>query len=89
MKIRPLRDNLLVKQVKKDGAISKSGIITSISTIIENKGEVLRCGADVKDILPSDTILFGQYAGTGIKDDDGVEFLVIKEEEVLAVIEKG
>lgn len=88
MKIIPLGDRLLVKQFIEEGEKSKGGLIIESGKVKRNKGTVIRIGNQVSNIKAKDTIIFGQYAGTDIKDDDGFEFLIIKEEEILAVIEK-
>lgn len=89
MKIKPLWDNVLVKQYKTPESTSKSGIITNINEESKNKGTVVAIGQMCGELIEvGDTVLFGAYAGSGIKDENDVEFLVIKEEEILAKIEK-
>lgn len=88
MKIYPLRDNLIIKQIKKEEK-SQSGIIVEIAEALENKGIVLRVGKDVNEIEEGDEVLFGNYAGSGIKDADGQDFLIVKEEEIFAIVKEG
>ena len=96
MTIRPLQDRVIIKRVKEEEK-SKGGIIipdTAKEKPIEGKvvavgnGKVLEDGTVRKlDVKAGDTVLFGKYAGQEIKLD-GSEYLIIREEEVLGVIEK-
>ena len=95
MKARPLHDRILVKRI--DEGEQKVGGIIIPDTAKEKpqQGKVVAVGTgkvkddgkriplDVKD---GDTILFGKYSGQEIKLD-GEEFLIMREEEVLAVLE--
>ena len=93
MKLQPLHDRLLVQ--RKDGETSTKGGIIIPETAKEKpmEGEVLALGADLLNstddkpavLAVGDRILFGKYAGTEITVD-GVEQLILKEEDVLGVI---
>jgi chaperonin GroES len=95
MKARPLHDRILVKRL--DEGEQKVGGIIIPDTAKEKpqQGKVVAVGAGkVKedggrinlDVKSGDTILFGKYSGQEIKLD-GEEFLIMREEEVLAVLE--
>ena len=95
MKARPLHDRILVKRV--DEGEQKIGGIIIPDTAKEKpqQGKVVSVGAGkVKedggrialDVKAGDTILFGKYSGQEIKLD-GEEFLIMREEEVLAILE--
>ena len=96
MKIRPLQDRIIVKRVQEEEK-TKGGIIipdTTKEKPIEGKviavgnGKVLEDGkVRPLDIKAGDTILFSKYAGTEIKID-GVDHLILREEDVLGVVEK-
>jgi chaperonin GroES len=96
MKVRPLQDRLLVRRVEEQER-SKGGIIIPDSAKERPlEGEVIAVGNGKRledgklvplDVKKGDRILFGKYAGTEIKVD-GVEHLILREEEVLGVIEK-
>ena len=96
MKIRPLYDRLLVKRVKEEEK-TKGGIIipdTAKEKPIEGvvvavgKGKILEDGkVRPLDVKEGDRILFGKYSGTEIKID-GEEHLILREEEVLGIVEK-
>lgn len=87
-KIKPLRDNILVKILKKD-AKTKSGIILP-ETASEEKpqeGKVVAVG-DSKEIKvkKNQTVIFARYSGTEIKMSDE-EYLLVKNEDLLAIVE--
>jgi chaperonin GroES len=94
-KIRPLQDRIIVKRVQEEEK-TKGGIIipdTAKEKPIEGKviavgnGKVLEDGkVRPLDIKAGDRILFSKYAGTEIKID-GEEHLIMREEDILGVIE--
>ncbi len=96
MKIRPLQDRIIVKRVEEEEK-TKGGIIIPDSAkekplegkvIAVGNGKILEDGkVRPLDIKVNDRILFGKYAGTEIKID-GEEHLMLREEDVLGVIEK-
>ena len=95
MKIRPLHDRLIVKRLEEEEK-TKGGIIipdTAKEKPIEGKVIAAGTGRLNKDgkkmpmeVKTGDRILFAKYAGTEVKMD-GEEYLMMKEEDVLAVIE--
>ena len=95
-KIRPLHDRLIVKRLEEGEQRSSGGIIIP-DTAKEKpqEGKVLAVGAGKKnedgkrmplDVKAGDRILFGKYSGSDIKID-GEEHLILREEDVLAVLE--
>ena len=96
MSFRPLHDRVLIQPLEQDSK-TKGGIIipdTAKEKPLEGKvvsvgnGKVLEDGkVRPLDIKAGDTILFGKYAGTEIKID-GEDHLILREEDVLGVIEK-
>jgi chaperonin GroES len=96
MKIRPLQDRVIVKRVEEEEK-TKGGIIIPDSAKekpIEGKviavggGKVLENGKKVApDIKAGDSVLFSKYAGTEVKID-GEEHLIMREDDILGVIEK-
>ena len=95
MNIRPLHDRIIVKRLDEK-EMSKGGIIipdTAKEKPIEGQviavgnGKILEDGSVRKlDLQKGDKILFGKYSGTEVKID-GEEHLIMREDEVLAVIE--
>jgi chaperonin GroES len=95
MKIRPLQDRIIVKRVEEEEK-TKGGIIIPDSAKEKPiEGKVIAVGngkvqEDGKvrplDVKAGDRILFSKYAGTEIKID-GEEHLIMREEDILGVIE--
>ena len=95
-KLRPLHDQILVERIE-EGEQKVGGIIIPDSAKEKpQQGKVVAVGAgkpdkDGKklplDVKAGDTILFGKYSGQEIKID-GNEYLIMREDEVLAVVEK-
>jgi chaperonin GroES len=96
MKIRPLQDRVIVKRVEEE-AKTKGGIIIPDTAkekpmeglvIAVGKGKTTEDGKLVKlDVKAGDRILFSKYAGTEVKID-GVEHLIMREDDILGIIEK-
>ena len=95
-KIRPLHDRLIVKRLEEGEQRSAGGlIIPDTAKEKPQEGKVLAVGAGKKnedgkrtplDVKAGDRILFGKYSGSDIKID-GEEHLILREEDVLAVLE--
>jgi chaperonin GroES len=95
MKIRPLHDRILVKR-EEEKETKKGGIIIPDSAkekpqegkvVAVGNGRVMEDGKKVPlDVKARDRILFGKYAGSEVKLDDE-EYLILKEEDVLAIVE--
>ncbi|MBW1742903.1 MAG: co-chaperone GroES [Deltaproteobacteria bacterium] len=96
MKIRPLQDRIIVKRLEEE-ATSKGGIIIPDTAqekpsegvvIAVGKGKVTEDGKKLPlDLKKKDRILFGKYSGTDIKIE-GEEYLIMREDDVLGIIEK-
>ncbi len=94
MKVRPLHDRLLVRRIEEKETV-KGGIIIPDTAkekpqegevIAVGSGKVLENGTKINpEVKVGDKILFGKYSGTDIKID-GEELLILREDEVLAVI---
>ena len=97
MNIRPLHDRIVVQRLD-EGEQQIGGIIIPDSAKEKpQQGKVIHAGAGkvnddgkriVLDVKAGDLILFGKYSGQEIKLD-GEEFLIMREDEVLAVIDDG
>ena len=96
MKIRPLQDRIIVKRIEEEEK-TKGGIIIPDTAkekpmegkvIAVGKGKVMEDGKlHPVDVKTGDRILFGKYAGTEVKID-GEEHLIMREDDILGVIEK-
>ena len=96
MKIRPLQDRVIVRRVKEEEKTKGGLYIPDTAKEKPIEGEVIAVGSgkvldDGKvrklDIKPGDRILFGKYSGTEVKLD-GEEHLILREDDILGVIEK-
>ena len=94
-KLTPLHDRILVRRVE-EAETSKGGIIIPDTAkekpqegkvIAVGNGRVTEDGKKIPlDVKARDKILFGKYSGSEVKIDDE-EYLIMKEEDVLAIIE--
>ena len=95
MKSRPLHDRVIVKRLEEERTSAGGIIIPDSATEKPIQGKVLAVGrgkilenGDVRplDLKVGDKVLFGKYGGTEVKVD-GEDLLVMREEDVMAVIE--
>jgi chaperonin GroES len=95
MKVRPLHDRIIVQRLEEEEQRVGGIIIPDTAKEKPQQGKVIAAGKgkskDDGKILPldvkeGDTILFGKYSGQEIKID-GEEYLIMREDEVLAVLE--
>ena len=96
MKIRPLQDRVIVKRIEEEEKSKGGIIIPDTAKEKPQEGKVIAVGKgkandDGKitplDVKVNDRILFGKYSGTEI-NIDGEEHLIMREEDILGVIEK-
>ena len=94
MNIRPLYDRIVVKRLEEKEQISNGIIIPDSAKEKPQEGEVVAVGKGKRndkgefstlELEPGNKILFGKYSGSDIKID-GTEYLIMREDEVLAVI---
>jgi chaperonin GroES len=95
MNIRPLQDRIIVKRVNEEGKTAGGIIIPDTAKEKPQEGKVFavgkgKVGEDGKvqklDLKKGDKVLFGKYAGSEITMD-GTEYLIMREDDVLGVIE--
>ena len=95
MKVRPLHDRILIKRIEEKETVKGGIIIPDTAKEKPQEAEVIAVGNGKKseegklialDVKVGDRILFGKYSGTEIKLD-GEEYVIIREEEVLGVLE--
>ena len=96
MKIRPLHDRVIVKRVDNERKTASGIVIPDSVAEKPDQGEVLAIGPGKRDdngkliavdLKVGDRVLFGKYAGQTVKVD-GDELLVMREEDLFAVVEK-
>jgi len=95
MKLRPLHDRVIIKRLEAETKSAGGIVIPDTATEKPIKGEVIAVGAgkilENGNVRPlavkaGDKVLFGKYSGTEIKMD-GQELLVMREEDLMAVID--
>ena len=95
-KVRPLHNRLIVQRITGEEKTAGGIIIPDSAKEKPTEGRVLAAGPGKRDdkgkmiamdVKKGDRILIGKYAGTEIKIDE-VEHLILREDEVLAVVEK-
>ncbi len=94
MKLRPLHDRVIVKRMEEERKTASGIVIPDTVAEKPDQGEVLavgngKVGDDGKvrplDVKVGDRILFGKYSGQAVKVD-GDELLVMREEDIMAVV---
>ena len=97
MNIRPLHDRIVVKRIEEKETVQGGIIIPDTAKEKPQEGEVVAVGKGKRledgkvvplDVKAGDRILFGKYSGNEIKID-GNEYLIMREDEVLGVIQNG
>ncbi|HQT81508.1 MAG: co-chaperone GroES [Ferrovum sp. 37-45-19] len=95
MKIRPLHDRVIVKRLEEERKTASGIVIPDTATEKPDQGEILAVGkGKVSDdgsiraleVKVGDKVLFGKYSGQTVKVD-GEELLVMREEDIMGVIE--
>jgi chaperonin GroES len=95
MKIKPLHDRVLVLRIEEEEKTTGGIIIPDTAKEKPQEGRVVAMGPGKLDekgkrismaVKENNRILFGKYAGTEIKID-GVEHLIMREEDILGIIE--
>ena len=96
MKIRPLQDRVIVKRIEEEAKTSGGLFIPDTAKEKPQEGKVIAVGKgkfnDDGVIIPldvkvNDRVLFGKYSGSEI-NVDGEEHLIMREEDILGIIEK-
>ena len=95
MKLRPLHDRILIKRIEEKETVKGGIIIPDTAKEKPQEGEVVAVGNGKKtedgkivplDVKVGDRVLFGKYSGNDIRIDEQ-EYLILREEEILGVLE--
>ena len=95
MKIRPLHDRVVVRRMEEERTSAGGIVIPDSATEKPIQGEIIAVGkgkildngeSRPLDVKVGDRVLFGKYSGTEVKLD-GNDFLVMREEDIMGVIE--
>lgn len=95
MKLQPLADRVVVEPLSSE-EVTKGGIVLPDTAkekpqegkvVAVGKGKVMENGqVAAPEVKVGDTILYGKYSGTEIKGKDGSTLLIMREEEILAIV---
>jgi len=95
MKLRPLHDRVIIKRMDNETKTASGIVLPDSATEKPDQGEVLAIGdgkvGDDGNVRPlavkvGDKVLFGKYSGQAVKLD-GDEVMVMREEDIMAVVE--
>lgn len=95
MSLRPLHDRILVQRLEEEEEVQGGIIIPDTAKEKPQQAKVLAAGpgrvsddgkVQAMDVKEGDKVIFGKYAGTEVKLD-GEEYLIIREDDVLGVLE--
>lgn len=95
MSLRPLHDRVIIKRVDQETKTASGLVIPESAAEKPDQGEVLAVGPGKRDndgrriepdLKVGQRVLFGKYAGQAVKVD-GKELLVLREEDVIAIVE--
>jgi chaperonin GroES len=97
MKFQPLGDRVIIKPMEAESK-SKGGIVLPDTVkekpqegkvVAVGKGKALDSGSVQKlEVSVGDTVLYGKYSGTEITSKDGEEYLIVREEDILAIVKQ-
>ena len=97
MNLKPLGDRLVIKPVEQEDVTSSGIFLPETAKEKPQQGNVIAAGPGARkesgerialDVQVDDLVLYAKYAGTTIKLD-GQEYLILKETDVLAIVENG
>jgi chaperonin GroES len=95
MKIRPLHDRVIVKRLEEERKTASGIVIPDTAAEKPDTGEIIAVGTGkileygkvrALEVKKCDKVLFGKYSGQTVKVD-GIEYLVMREEDLMGVIE--
>ena len=96
MKLRPLHDRVIVRRLEQETKTASGIVIPDNAAVKPDQGEVLSVGPGKRNdtgdfvalnVAVGDRVLFGKYSGQTVKVD-GEELLVMREEDLFAVVQK-
>jgi len=97
MNLKPLGDRLVIKPIEQEDVTSSGIFLPETAKEKPQQGKVIAAGPGARkesgdrialDVAVDDTVLYAKYAGTSIKLD-GQEYLILKETDILAIVENG
>jgi len=97
MNLKPLGDRVVVKPIEQEEQTASGIFLPETAKEKPQQGTVIAAGPGARkengeriamDVAVNDTVLYAKYAGTSIKLD-GQEYLILKESDILAIVENG
>ncbi len=96
MKLRPLSDRIVVKPIEREAKTASGIILPESAREKPQEGQVIAVGPGARnergerlplDVKVGDTVLYTKYAGTEVKLNGNEKLLILRENDILAVIE--
>lgn len=96
MNIKPLQDRVVIRRVEEKKETASGILLPGSAQEKENIGEVVAVGpgkaADTGAIIAmsvkvGDKVMFGQYSGQEVKDDAGQPLMIMREDDIIAIVE--
>jgi len=96
MNIKPLQDRVVIKRVEEQKETAGGIILPGSAQEQQNEGEVVAVGpgkaSDSGTIIAmtvkvGDKVMFGQYSGQEVKDDNGEPLMIMREDDIIAIVE--
>ncbi len=96
MNIKPLQDRVVVRRVEEKKETASGILLPGSAQEKENMGEIVAVGpgkaSDSRTIIAmtvevGDKVMFGQYSGQEVKDDNGEPLMIMREDDIIAIID--
>ncbi len=96
MKFKPLADRVLIEVLEAEEKTKSGIVLPDTAKEKPQQGKVLAVGdgkllenGEVKklSVKKGDVVVFSKYAGTEVRDDEGNEYLILREDDILAIVE--
>ena len=86
MKLVPLGDRVVLKQVVAEETTKSGIVIPGQSKEKPQQAEVIAVGPDAQNVSVGQTVIYSKYAGTTVELED-TEYIIMKQEDILAIVE--
>jgi len=96
MNIKPLHDRVVIRQVEEEQASAGGILLPGSAQEKQNMGEVVAVGPGkasesgvliAMSVAVGNKVMFGQYSGQEVKDDQGETLMVMREDDIIAIID--
>lgn len=85
MKLQPLADRIVIKKIEAESKSAAGILLPDSAKEQPQSGQVLAVGKDVQEVKVGDQVLYAKYGPAEVKVE-GEELLIVKEEDILAVV---